>query len=165
MAEIKPLKIKIRRMGVEDVEVVHSIDQRSFSLPWPENAFRYEVLENPHARVWVAEIEADGGKQVIGMICIWMVLDEAHIATIAIEPVFRRRGVGERLLLHSMKEARRESAVLAYLEVRSSNIAAQQMYRKFGFEVTGLRPRYYANNQEDAILMTLNKLDTIGALE
>ncbi len=165
MSGTEPFQFSIRRMQVEDVAIVHRIDVQSFSLPWPENAFRYEVIENPNARVWVAESGQEGSRQVIGMICIWMVLDEAHIATIAVDPGYRRKGIGERMLLYALAETRQEGAVLAYLEVRSSNTAAQEMYKKYHFEVTGMRPHYYANNQEDAILMTLNNLDTIGLVE
>jgi ribosomal-protein-alanine N-acetyltransferase len=160
-AKADPLDYRIRRMRVEDVEVVHRIDMQSFSLPWPENAFRYEVTENANARLWVAEVPALTGKQVIGMICIWLVLDEAHIATIAVDPDYRRKGIGEGLLLHGLRQTRQEGAVLAYLEVRRSNVAAQKMYKKYGFEVAGMRTHYYADNQEDAILMTLGSLGTI----
>jgi [ribosomal protein S18]-alanine N-acetyltransferase len=150
-------------MCVEDVAVVHAIDVQSFSLPWPENAFRYEVMDNPNARVWVAEINDPViGKQVIGMICVWMVLDEAHVATLAVSPEHRQKGIGERMLLYALAEAKKEGAALVYLEVRRSNIAAQEMYKKHGFLVTGTRPHYYANNKEDALLMTLDKLDTIS---
>jgi ribosomal-protein-alanine N-acetyltransferase len=147
----------IRRMRLEDVPAVHTIDELSFSMPWPERSFKFEVTENPAARAWVAE--SDG--RVVAMLVLWLIVDEAHIATIATHPDFRRQGIGEQLLLHSLKAARAEGAKLAFLEVREGNSVAQSMYSKYRFEVTGRRPRYYKDNQEDALLMTLGDLNTL----
>ena len=150
--------LAIRRMRLEDVPVVHAIDTMSFSLPWPERSFRFEVSENPAARGWVAEAEVDGRVHIIGMLVLWLLVDEAHIATLAVRPEFRRRGVGGRLLVEALHAARAEGARRALLEVRAGNAAAQAMYRKFGFAVAGRRPRYYKDNGEDALLMTLEDL-------
>ncbi len=149
------MNIHIRRMTLEDVEQVVAIDQASFSLPWPERSFVFEISENPGSRAWVAE--ADG--KIVGMIVAWLFVDEAHIATIATHPQYRRRGIACALLQHTLVSMRREGAISAVLEVRASNSAAQEMYRQFGFEESGRRPRYYKDNGEDAILMSLNKLE------
>jgi ribosomal-protein-alanine N-acetyltransferase len=146
-------------MTLEDVPQVAEIDRRSFSLPWPERSFRFEVADNPASRNWV--VEADG--RVIAMLVLWLIVDEAHIATIATHPDFRRRGIGERLLVEALISARKEGARRAFLEVRAGNAAAQAMYRKYGFEITGVRPRYYKDNNEDALLMTLECLDELEA--
>jgi len=147
----------IRRMRREDIPAVHAIDELSFSLPWPERSFTFEATENPAARAWVAE--SDG--RVVAMLVMWLIVDEAHIATLATHPDFRRHGIGEQLLLQSLKAARTEGAKLAFLEVREGNRAAQGMYSKHRFEVTGRRPRYYKDNQEDALLMTLDDLNSL----
>lgn len=144
-------------MKVEDVPSVVRIDQASFSLPWPESSFRYEVADNASARCLVAEA-TDG--RVAAMIVSWMIVDELHIATFATDPDFRRQGIGSLLLTEALADGRRIGARRAFLEVRASNMAAQDMYLKFGFAVTGLRPRYYRDNGEDAILMTLERLDS-----
>jgi ribosomal-protein-alanine N-acetyltransferase len=94
------------------------------------------------------------------MIVSWIVIDELHIATFATHPGFRRQGVGSQLLKDALDDASRAGARRAFLEVRASNAAAQEMYRKFGFEVVGRRPRYYRDNSEDAVLMTLEHMDT-----
>ena len=99
-----------------------------------------------------------GGSRVVGDIVVWIILDEAHVATIAILPDFRRMHIGQRLLAFALEDAVQGGAKLAYLEVRRSNLAAQNMYLQFGFEVNGLRPRYYLDNGEDALLMTLNPI-------
>jgi ribosomal-protein-alanine N-acetyltransferase len=150
------MNVAIRKMTIEDVPAVAQIDRLSFTLPWPEHSFQYEVLENRVARCFVAETEEN---RIAGMVVSWIIVDELHIATIAIHPDFRRMGIGARILTEALAEGRAAGARLAFLEVRATNEAAQAMYRKFGFEVTGKRPRYYKDNGEDAILMTLEPLE------
>lgn len=142
--------MNIRRMTLADIPQVVAIDQASFSLPWPERSFRFEVTDNPASRVWVAEIDG----RVVGMIVVWLLVDEAHIATIATHPAYRRQGIASRLLIHALDSLKDEGAVNSVLEVRESNTAAQEMYRKFGFAESGRRHRYYRDNDEDAILMS-----------
>lgn len=146
--------MNIRRMILDDLAQVVAIDKVSFSLPWPERSFRFEITDNPASRAWVAE---EDGK-VVGAIVAWLLVDEAHIATIATHPDFRRQGIASKLLVHTLQSMMNEGALTSVLEVRESNSAAQEMYRKFGFEESGRRPRYYRDNNEDAILMTLYKL-------
>src|SRR5512134_2854889 len=145
------MNLIIRKMTVEDVPAVVELDQQSFSLPWPERSFRFELSDNPAARCWVAEMDS----KVIGMLVLWLIVDEAHIATIATVSEYRRQGIAEGLLVHALEAARQDGAQSAFLEVRESNSAAQSMYRKHGFIETGRRPHYYKDNNEDAILMTL----------
>jgi ribosomal-protein-alanine N-acetyltransferase len=149
--------MNIRRMTLDDIDQVVAIDQASFSLPWPERSFRFEVTDNPASRAWVAE--ADG--RIAGMIVAWLLVDEAHIATIATHPDFRRQGIASKLLIHALQTMQSEGARTSVLEVRASNLAAQEMYRKFGFEESGRRPKYYKNNGEDAILMSLDRLESL----
>ncbi len=152
------MNMSIRRMTLEDVPAVSVIDRLAFSLPWPERSFRYEVTDNPISRGWVAEVDG----HVASMLVLWLIMDEAHIATIATHPDFRRQGIGERLLVGALAAAREEGARLAYLEVRAGNLEAQAMYKKYGFVVDGLRPGYYKDNHEDAILMSLTGLQDLG---
>jgi ribosomal-protein-alanine N-acetyltransferase len=155
----KKIERRIRRMRLEDIPQVVAIDQASFSLPWPERSFRFELTQNQTSRSWVCEFEEENGSTVItGMLVIWLIIDEAHIATIAIDPAFRRRSIAQRLLATGLKEMYQEGARTSYLEVRRGNISAQQLYFKFGFVEVGVRPRYYKDNFEDAILMTLSKI-------
>lgn len=150
------MNLTIRKMTVEDVPAVVNLDQKSFSLPWPERSFRFELTDNPASRCWVAELDG----KVVGMIVVWLIVDEAHVATIATDPQYRRQGIGKRLLAHALQQLIDDGARSSFLEVRESNLAAQEMYRKFGYEVTGRRRRYYRDNDEDAILMNLDTLDT-----
>ncbi len=148
------MNLVIRRMTVEDVPAAHAIDLSSFTLPWPERSFRFEVTDNPAARCWVAELDG----RLVGMLVLWMIVDEVHIATLATHPNFRRQGIAKQLLVKSLENACEEGARAAFLEVRAGNEAALCMYKKFGFEEVGRRERYYKDNGEDAILMTLSRL-------
>lgn len=151
------MSFSIRKMTAEDVPAVAALDQISFSLPWPERSFHFEVTGNPASRCWVAEAD----ERVIGMIVAWLFVDEVHIATLATHPDFRRQGIAQKLLTYTLRYTHDEGAVTSFLEVRESNLAAQEMYRKFGYESTGRRKRYYKDNDEDAILMTLEKISVV----
>ncbi len=144
----------IRKMTIDDLEQVVAIDQVSFSLPWPTRAFQFELTDNPASRSWV--VEADG--HISAMLVAWFIVDEIHIATIATHPDYRQQGVGRKLLLHTLQAAKEEGALTSFLEVRESNEAALKMYYDFGFIETGRRVGYYKDNNEDAILMTLDRL-------
>jgi [ribosomal protein S18]-alanine N-acetyltransferase len=153
------LSTLIRRMTLQDVSEVHEIDVLSFSLPWPERSFRFELTENPIARAWVAEVD----DRVAAMLVLWFIINEAHVATIAVHPHFRRQGIGEQILLCALRSVKAEGAERAFLEVRAGNQAAQTMYKKYGFEVAGVRRGYYKDNNEDALLMNLEKFDCLEA--
>ena len=149
------MNFMIRKMLLEDIEQVIAIDRVSFSLPWPERSFRFELTDNPASRCWVAEMDG----KLVGMIVVWLIVDEVHVATIATHPDFRRQGIAKRLLSHALRQLSNEGAQSSFLEVRASNLAAQEMYRKFGYGESGIRRRYYKDNDEDAILMTLESLN------
>lgn len=148
------MNLVIRKMTLDDLPQVVAIDQKSFSLPWPERSFRFEC-ENPVSRCWVAELDS----QIAAMLVAWMIVDELHIATIATHPQFRRMGIGTQLLSHVLLTAKEEGALTSLLEVRENNDAAQEMYRNFGYEEAGRREHYYSDNGEDALLMNLPHLD------
>jgi len=150
--------MNVRRMTLEDIPAVVALDQLSFTLPWPERSFRFELTDNPASRCWV--YESDG--KIVGVIVAWMLVDEAHIATIATHPDYRRQGIAQELLTYTLRYMSKEGAVTSFLEVRENNLAAQEMYRKFGYEVSGRRKRYYKDTNEDAILMTLNGLESLN---
>ncbi len=151
------MNLLIRRMTLEDVPAVHEIDVLSFSLPWPEHSFRFEMNDNPVSRGWVVEVDG----RIAAMLVLWFIVDEAHIATIATHPDFRRQGIGEKILIHALQAVAAEGAHRAFLEVRAGNLAAQTMYKKYGFVIDGRRPKYYRDNNEDAILMSLEGLSDL----
>lgn len=150
---------RIRPMELKDVPRVREIDVASFTLPWPERSYRFEILENPASRNFIVEVASDGQNPVVaGMIVMWFIIDEAHIGTIAIDTPYRRLGLGRLLLAESLLDAYRSGVQQSFLEVRRGNQPAITLYEQFGFQVAGIRPRYYKDNGEDALLMTLSPL-------
>jgi ribosomal-protein-alanine N-acetyltransferase len=97
---------------------------------------------------------------IIGFAGLWLMVDEAHITTIAMHPDFRRHGLGEFMLMHLVEIAYSISAKWVTLEVRVSNYNAQNLYRKYGFREAGLRHKYYSDNQEDALIMWTDEINS-----
>lgn len=148
----------LRPMQEGDLEQVQAIDQLSFSLPWPASAYRYELFQNRLSIQWVAETGMPK-PQVVGMIVVWTILDEAHIATLAIHPEYRRLGLARQLISAALSSAYHLGAQQATLEVRAGNQAAIRLYLGLQFEIVGNRPHYYKDNHEDALIMTVSHLD------
>lgn len=150
-----PLTVVVDRMTVADLPAVHEIERESFSTPWPEHAYRQELEQNRLAHYLVARY----GDRIVGFAGTWMMVDEAHVTTFATRASWRRQGVGERLLIALLDLAIARGANEATLEVRPTNVAARRLYEKFGFKVVGVRPRYYTDNNEDALIMTTDPLE------
>ena len=158
--KILPLEIKVRPMKSADIEQVNMIDQISFSLPWPKRAYEYELHENLNSRLWVAEVTYPNKRErIVGFIVLWLIMDVAHIATLAVHPDLRGHGIAKCLLATAIRTGIKQGAVEATLEVRESNKIAQDLYRQFSFQVVGKRPHYYQDNKEDAVIMTAHNLD------
>jgi len=154
-------KLNYRPMNLEDIPRVHEIDIRSFSLPWPEKSYYFELTENPSTLALVTELIPEGAEPVIiGMSIVWIIIDEAHIATIAIHPDFRGYGYGKSLLAETLRQSIQRGVKIATLEVRKSNLVAQALYRSFGFMIHDLRSHYYRDTNEDALIMTIGPMGT-----
>ncbi|MBX3030060.1 MAG: ribosomal protein S18-alanine N-acetyltransferase [Chloroflexi bacterium] len=149
-----PLTLDIRAMAVEDIPEVQVIEKASFPVPWPAYAFRQELETNRMARYLVARLDG----RIVAYGGVWMLIDEAHVTSFAVDPAVRRMGVGGRLMLALMHLALDTGARVATLEVRLSNEAARLLYGRFGFRPVGVRPRYYSDNGEDALIMTTEPL-------
>ncbi len=150
-----PVAIVVDRMTVDDLAAVYVIEHDSFSAPWPAHAYRQEIEQNRLAHYIVARY----GDEIVGFAGIWLMVDEAHVTTFATRTAWRRQGIGERLLVALLDLAVARGATEATLEVRPTNIPARRLYEKFGFKVVGVRPRYYSDNNEDALIMTTDTLD------
>jgi ribosomal-protein-alanine N-acetyltransferase len=144
----------IRPMTVDDLASVQLIERASFTTPWPPQAYRQELESNRLAAYLVGLI----GGEVVAYGGIWLMVDEAHVTTFAVHPRYRRRRIGERLLLSLLDLSVDRHAREATLEVRLSNLAARRLYEKYGFRPVGIRPRYYSDNGEDALIMTTEPL-------
>ncbi len=166
--------VVIERMQPEDLSQVRRIEKASFSVPWPRDAYRREILNNNRAWYFVARrTDAEPpppppprrfpfnlwprdpvtAEDVVAFGGLWLMVDEAHITTIAVEPSHRGRGIGEALIVEMAKLSQLRGATRMTLEVRMSNRVAQNLYRKYGFVDHGVRPRYYSDDREDALIM------------
>jgi ribosomal-protein-alanine N-acetyltransferase len=152
--------LSITRMTEHDLLEVVEIEQLSALSAWGWDAYHKE-LQSPEdvimlvARTETADSTLDHEHAVAGFIVSRLVADELHINNVAIRPEVRRRGIAAQLLKAVLREGRRNGARLAFLEVRAGNAAAQGLYRRCGFQVTGRRPHYYNQPAEDALLMSL----------
>lgn len=149
-----PNDCRIRRMTLNDIDTVASIEEATFPTPWSRDSFRQELERNVAARYLVAE--KDG--RVIGYAGAWIILDESHITNIAIEESCRSHGYGRALTASLMQYLSNLGASYATLEVRRSNLRAQSLYQSLGFVQLGVRKRYYEDNREDALLMVCDHM-------
>lgn len=140
---------KIILMEKEHIDRIYEIEKACFSTPWSKESFRTEVEENPLA-YYIAALEEE---HIAGYAGMWVIVDEGHITNIAVDPKFRSKGIGNLLVDSLIKEAESRNLTALTLEVRQSNIIAQNLYKKFGFESGGVRKRYYQDTGEDAIIM------------
>jgi len=141
--------VRISDMRLSDIDEVLEIEKLCFPTPWTRRAFVSELNENVYAHYIVARSNG----RLAGYAGMWVILEEAHITNIAVHPAYRRQGLGWLLLHELMERARVRHATAMTLEVRTSNLVAQTMYTRAGFQVRGLRKGYYTDTKEDAIVM------------
>ena len=144
--------ITYRRMTPDDVEAVHAIELATFPTPWTLDSFHYEMRENQYAHYLVAEDE----NGIIGFCGMWLVIDAAQITNVAVVERMRGQKIGEALMKEAMRVAREGNMDVMSLEVRVTNVVAQNLYRKLGFQDGGIRKGYYTDNGEDALVMWVN---------
>lgn len=138
-------------MEISHLDEVLAIESESYENPWARNAFEYELGSNPVSFSRVA-LTTEAPPRVAGYCVAWIVFEHVHIQNLAVHPGHRRRGLGRLLLLQALEEGRTRGATSALLEVRRSNVAAQNLYRQLGFEETGTRRDYYSLPREDALV-------------
>jgi ribosomal-protein-alanine N-acetyltransferase len=163
-------------MKVDDLDRVMEIEEVAHISPWSISGYRHELEENelayylvllPAEEANLSPVSTFGkrlltslrtshrGRPIIGYAGFWLIADEAHISTIAIDPQWQRLGLGEYLLLELIKKALQKRAEMITLEVRSSNQTAKNLYMKYDFKYVGKRKRYYKDSNEDAHIMTV----------
>lgn len=141
-------QVEIRPLKPQDLDALTQLEKDSFPQPWSRESFKRELEANFIARYFGVFFQ----QRLIAYIGYWLVMDEGHIANIAVHPLFRGQGVGEYLLRYAMGACRLEEALKMTLEVRKSNAAARNLYEKLGFINCGERPDYYQDG-EAAIIM------------
>ncbi len=177
---LEGLPYALAPMTLDDVPTVAELEQVIFTLPWSANAFSYELRHNPTAEYWVLRYAPWMIKNewplprsvkrllgaprldpsILGYGGFWLMLDEAHICTLGVRPECRGRGLGELLLAALIERALARQACVITLEVRVTNLVAQNLYHKYGFQVVGQRKRYYSDNGEDALIMTTEPVES-----
>ncbi len=149
-------------MRPADIPAVMKIEKKAFPKPWKAHAYEYEITRNKLASYQVVTTHLNHDEtQLVGYTGHWLLADEIHISTIATHPKWRGRHIGELLFLNTLFLAYKYTepkAILVTLEVRRSNIVAQNLYSKYQLKLVGERKRYYQGN-EDALLMTAEPLD------
>jgi ribosomal-protein-alanine N-acetyltransferase len=168
------MSLTLRYMSLQDVPQVAVIDRLAFDLPWSERSYAYEVTESTYSYMVVLEAVVEQAspqgwrrwlsplngrthtRRIVGYGGLWNIMSEAHISTIATHPDFRGRGWGEILLAGMVRRSIALNTGYVALEVRVTNSRAQNLYRKYEFEVFNVKPKYYRNNNEDAYDMRLS---------
>lgn len=147
------IAVQLRSMRRTDVPRVMQIERECFPVPWHESAYLTEIT-NRSAYYIVACVE----DEVVGYAGMWIIADESHITTLGVARDNRGMRIGEQLLVGLLDEARHRGAKRATLEVRQSNLVAQNLYRKYGFAPAAIRRGYYTDNHENAVVMWVDDM-------
>ena len=145
----------IRRAGLTDVRSLWEIEKVSFPFPWNFWCFLAEYA-NSKSNILVAGPPPSEPWETWGYIIYWILADEMHLLNLAVHPALRRRGIARSLLTAALHQARTQGVGVVWLEVRPSNSAAIALYHSFGFEEIGVRPGYYTDNGEDALIFAFS---------
>ena len=170
----------VEAMTPADIPEVAALERTVFTLPWSRYAFEHEVQHNPMAHFLIlrkrdtgtimqkcasrpvqkAASNPSSSPALLGYGGFWLIIDEAHICTLAVHPDWRGKGLGELLLMHLIEHASQLNAAVLTLEVRATNLVAQRLYGKYGFRKVGRRSGYYMDTGEDAIIMTTDPISS-----
>ncbi len=145
-------ELEIRVLGPEHLDSVYEIELLSFSHPWSRESYHYELLENGLAHYYGCFVR----EELVAFAGIWLVLDEGHIANVAVRPEYRGQGLGKLLMQRVIADCLAQGISWITLEVRESNQQARRLYQRLGFGLAGRRKGYYTLPNEDALVMTLN---------
>ncbi|HTW07229.1 MAG TPA: ribosomal protein S18-alanine N-acetyltransferase [Acidimicrobiales bacterium] len=146
--------VHYEHMRRRHLPAVLRIEHHAHPKPWSLGVFTSELAQGDARYYVVARVKG----RVAGYAGLMFVADEAHVTNLAVAPGQRRQGLGTRILAHLARQGAERGCAAMTLEVRVSNTAAQELYRKFGFVVEGTRPNYYPETHEDALVMWLYRL-------
>ncbi len=150
----RPSRFSIRPMATSDIMAVARIERASFSTVWPSDAFYNELSTNKLAHYFVGLFD----DRVVAYGGVWVIVEDSHVTTLAVDPPYRGRRFGEVLFLRLIDEAIERGAAWMTLEVRESNAVAQRLYRKYGFTTVTMRSGYYSDDNESALIMWAGSL-------
>ena len=140
--------LTIEEMKENDIDGVFEVEKNCFEDYWSKDSFKKE-LSNNLAKYLVAKID----NKVVGYVGIWFVAGEGHITNVAVHEDYRGQKIGDHLIKELVQVCKNNKIISMTLEVRASNVVAQNLYKKYGFKMAGIRKEYYSNNKEDAIIM------------
>jgi len=158
MRELAPTpapSLRIRRMTLADLPHVMVIENQAFSNPWSLDMVRKELSQD-WSTVLLAETHAPSGWELRGFAIFWLVANEVHVLNVATDSIYRRQGIGRQVMDAVLAHGRQQKCFMATLEVRRSNLAAIALYASLGFRAVGMRPSYYSDNREDAVIMIMD---------
>jgi ribosomal-protein-alanine N-acetyltransferase len=138
-------------MEEEDIPAILEIENVSFQNPWRASTFLGEIANRGVSYPYV--IVHRNFERIIGYVIFWKIQEEVQISNFAVHPDFRKKGIGEAVMRSVIKVIQRDGGVYVFLEVRPSNLAARNLYKKLGFKVLGTRKNYYQTPLEDALIM------------
>lgn len=145
----------------DDLRDVDALQRRSFTNAWGADALQWELAHTDVARLYL--MRSAGGALVAYCAC-WIVFDELHINSLAVDAPWRRQGLARRLMAWVFQDAVAGGALGATLEVRESNVAARLLYEHLGFRVEGVRRYYYQDPREDGLILWHRELSTFASL-
>ena len=138
----------IEMMTSKDIDGVFEVEKNCFEHHWSKESFKKELI-NENARYLVAKLD----RKIVGYVGIWLILDEGHITNVAVHNDYRGQKIGDKLVQALVNLCKENNINSMTLEVRVSNIVAQNLYKKYGFKLAGIRKEYYSDNKEDAMIM------------
>jgi ribosomal-protein-alanine N-acetyltransferase len=150
----RPGHFSVLPMTASDIAAVMRIERACFSTVWPSDAFYNELSTNKLAHYFVGRVE----DRIVAYGGVWVILEDSHVTTLAVDPEYRGRRFGEVLMLRLIDEAIERGAAWMTLEVRESNAIAQRLYRKYGFTTVTMRSGYYSDDNESALIMWAGSL-------
>lgn len=148
-------EFRIRKMTLADLTQVMEIENQAFSNPWSTEMVKKELTQD-WSTVLIGEALTEVGWQIRGFAIYWLVADEVHVLNVATDRAFKRQGIGKKVMEAMLNHGRERKCRIATLEVRRSNDAAINLYKLLGFRAVGMRPAYYQDDREDAVVMILD---------
>ena len=154
MRQLAP-DVRLRKMTLSDLPAVMAIEHQAFSNPWSTEMVKKELTQD-WSTVLIVEESTPAGWQLRSFAIFWLVADEVHVLNVATDQAVQRRGFGRQVMDAVLETGKAQKCRMATLEVRRSNVAAIALYTSLGFRAVGMRPSYYQDNREDAVIMILD---------
>ena len=153
-------QIEIKFLTPSEVTKVVTLDRICLGGLWQKEAYLREIESDKSTLLALHLLNSnlDNSSQIVGMGCLWSIVDEAHVTLLAIHPNYRRQGLGQLLLLSLLEDAIARKLEWATLEVNENNLAAVKLYQKYGFRVAGTRKNYYQPQGDNALVLWLKNI-------